>query len=135
MNINDKIDNLLVSIGEFLLSRKKKANPDQPEPPKQPEKTPREQFSDMYSEEVMGIKNETNPPPKIAEQPNVKNRYFVIKPKIQDDAILQEIEKIKKDKEEMTKSKDEIAKDREHLYSQQAQLKSAFEEAKRKSII
>jgi hypothetical protein len=132
MNINDKVDNLLVSIGEFLLSRKKKTNNEEP---KEPEKTPREQFADMYSAETLDRKNEENPAPNMQEQPNVKHRYFVLQPKIKDDAILQEIEKIKKDKEETQKSKDEIAKDREHLYSQQAQLKSAFEEAKRKQII
>jgi hypothetical protein len=125
---NQIIESLLSRMKKFLLGEEEKE--ETPE-----EKTPRERLIDMYASEREDKNTEGNVLSKPKEENNVKYKYVIIKPKTDDNMVLQEIEKIQKDKEEIEKQKGEIGKDREHLYSQQAQLKSAFEEAKRKQII
>lgn len=125
---NQIIDSLLSRMKKFFLGEEEKVE-ENPE-----EKTPRERMIDMYTSEKEDNPDRNNLT-KPKEESNVKYKYVVIKPKVGDSLVLQEIEKIQKDKEEVEKQKGEIEKDREHLYSQQSQLKNAFEEAKRKQII
>lgn len=121
------LENLLIKIGEILVERRKK-------PAEQPEPTTRERFVEMYSANTLDKKNPFKPK---YQQENISNplKYVVIKPKTNDNAVLQQMEEISRDKEESQKAKDEIDKERQHIQSQQQQLRSAFDEAKRKQVI
>jgi len=125
----DALENLLIKIGEILVERRKKPTEKTPEEP-----TAREKFIDMYSAETL---NKVNPFKPKYQQESTRNplKYVVIKTKTNDNAVLQQMEGIQRDREETEKGKAEMDKERQHIQSQQQQLRSAFDEAKRKQII
>jgi hypothetical protein len=126
----DALENLLIKIGEILVERRKKPTEKTPEE----EPTTREKFIDMYSAETL---NKVNPFKPKYQQESTRNplKYVVIKPKATDNVVLQQMEGIQKDREEAEKSKAEMEKERLHIQSQQQQLRSAFDEARRKQIM
>lgn len=128
MGTSDALENLLIKIGEILVERRKKTVEQVPEEP-----TARERFVEMYTSE----KDNVEPLNPKYQQENISNplKYVVIKPKVDDKAVLQQMEEISRDKEEAQKDKEEMEKESLHIQSQQQQLRSAFDEAKRKKII
>jgi hypothetical protein len=129
METSDALENLLIKIGEILVERRKKPTEQVPEE----EPTARERFVEMYTSE----KDNVEPLNPKYQQENISNplKYVVIKPKVNDKAVLQQMEEISRDKEESEKEKEEMEKERLHIQSQQQQVRSAFDEARRKQII
>jgi len=126
----DALENLLIKIGEILVERRKKPTEKTPEE----EPTAREKFIDMYSAETL---NKVNPFKPKYQQESIRNplKYVVIKTKTNDNAVLQQMEGIQRDREETEKGKAEMDKERQHIQSQQQQLRSAEQEFRKKGII
>jgi len=121
MTVEQIIDSLLGRLGDILVERKKRN-------------------LEKNQEDSGGVENKENPPEEKKESPlkeekGERVRYVVLKPKVEDKVILQELEAIQKDREGIKEQKGEMEKEKKHIQSQQSQLRSAMDEIKREKVI
>lgn len=90
-------------------------------------KTPQEEFGDFFT----AGQTDTTHEQKI----DSPLKYVVMRPKVTDEAILQQLEEIKRDREGISKEKEAISKDRTKLKDEQQTLKRSFDEARSKNLL
>jgi hypothetical protein len=121
MTVEQIIDSLLGRLGEILVERKKnKLNQDQ------------ESSGVIETKDNPAEEKKDSP---LKEEKGERVRYVVLKPKVEDKVILQQLEAIQKDREGIKSQKEDMVKEKVHIQSQQSQLRSAMDEAKRNKVI
>jgi hypothetical protein len=111
------LNNLLKKIGQVISNAVEE------------DKSPREEFRDMYFSEKED-KPVSSPLEKLLTKKNDEKISVVyLKPKIENDAVLQEMEVIKKDREIFEKKQEELSLKEEQIEDQHKSLQRAKIEA------
>jgi hypothetical protein len=112
---SDLLNTLLKKIGEIITTTEE-----------QEEKTPREEFNEYVNEKEDVLKD--NPLKIITKKPEEKVKFVYLKPKTENNVVLQQIEVLKKDREMFDKKEKELAVKEAQIADQHYSLQRAKQE-------